>query len=82
MFGIGLPELIVIAALALLVLGPERLPELARWLGRSLHDLKRAGQDVRDEFQAGMADVESPMTEGGGASAALAASEPPVPPNV
>ena len=36
MFGIGLPEMIVIFAVALLVVGPEKLPELARSLAKGL----------------------------------------------
>ena len=50
MFGIGFPELVVIVVLALLVLGPQRLPELARALGRGVAGLKRATQDLKDEM--------------------------------
>ena len=56
MFGIGFPELIVILLLALIVLGPQRLPELARTLGRGVAMLKRAADDaqaqVHDELRA------------------------------
>ena len=41
MFGIGMPELLLILALALVVLGPKKLPEIARSLGRGLAELKR-----------------------------------------
>ncbi len=42
MFGIGMTELLVILVLALLVLGPKRLPEMARSLGRGLAEFRRA----------------------------------------
>jgi|GEM_PF-3785807 len=49
MFGLGIGELIVIGIVALLVLGPEKLPDAARSLGKALHQFRRAGQDLRDE---------------------------------
>ena len=50
MFGIGLPEMIVIFAVALLVVGPEKLPELARSLAKGLFELKRTVNEVKGSF--------------------------------
>jgi sec-independent protein translocase protein TatA len=47
MFGIGLPELVMILVLGLLVLGPQRLPEVARMLGRFYGQLRRASDDFQ-----------------------------------
>lgn len=50
MFGIGPTELIVILVIALLVMGPKRLPELARSLGKGLAEFRRATADVTNEL--------------------------------
>jgi Tat protein translocase TatB subunit len=52
MFGIGMTELMVIFVIGLVVLGPKRLPELARSLGRSLGEFRRASNEVRREFMS------------------------------
>jgi Tat protein translocase TatB subunit len=50
MFGIGTPELLVILVVALIVLGPERMPEIARALGKALAELRRATSGLTDEL--------------------------------
>jgi sec-independent protein translocase protein TatB len=50
MFGIGMTELLIILAVGLLVIGPKKLPELARSLGKGLAEFRRASTEMRREF--------------------------------
>lgn len=58
MFGIGMPELLLILGLALIVLGPKKLPELAKALGKGLAEFRRATDDLKEEFRQMERDVE------------------------
>jgi sec-independent protein translocase protein TatB len=51
MFGLSFGEIVIIAVLALLLLGPERLPEAAKTLGKGLRDLRRATDDIKDQVE-------------------------------
>jgi Tat protein translocase TatB subunit len=57
---IGPMELLVVAVVALLVFGPEKLPEMAKNVGRTISDLRRTAQEMRDEFSSGLEDDEPP----------------------
>ena len=61
MFGVGLPELAVIALVAVIMFGPDRLPDYARQAGRMLRQLRKfaqaAQQDLRDELGPEYADL-------------------------
>ncbi len=57
-FGVGLPEMAVIGAVALLVFGPKRLPELGRTLGKTLRGFQSASKEFEREINKAMADPE------------------------
>ncbi|PNH04578.1 Sec-independent protein translocase protein TATA, chloroplastic [Tetrabaena socialis] len=56
LFGLGLPEVAVIAGVAALVFGPSKLPELGKSLGKTVKSLQTAATEFNDELKAGMAD--------------------------
>ncbi len=50
MFGIGAPELIIIAIIALLIFGPSKLPELGKTIGKGLREFKNASSNLKDQI--------------------------------
>ena len=59
MFGLGIPELIVIFVIALVVFGPKKLPDLGRSIGRAMAEFKKAQQEFQNSVQAEMREVEN-----------------------
>ena len=62
MFGLGFTEIIALLVLALLVIGPKQLPELARNLGRFFNELKRTTNMFKDEFKSTLSEQVRPPT--------------------
>ena len=58
MFGIGMPEMILILAIALIVIGPKKLPDLAKSLGRAMNEFKKATREIKDSM-----DIEGDLQE-------------------
>jgi Tat protein translocase TatB subunit len=51
MFGIGMPEMLLILAIALIVIGPKKLPDLAKSLGRAFAEFKRATSELKESLE-------------------------------
>ncbi len=50
MFGIGLPELIIIMVIALIVVGPKKLPDLAKALGKGMAEFRKATHEIKESL--------------------------------
>ncbi|HHP7233415.1 MAG TPA: twin-arginine translocase TatA/TatE family subunit [Desulfobacterales bacterium] len=50
MFGIGMPEMLLILAIALIVIGPKKLPDLAKSLGKALREFKQATSELKESI--------------------------------
>lgn len=51
MFGLSFGEILIIAVIALLLLGPEKLPDAAKTLGKGLRQIRRATDDLKDQVE-------------------------------
>jgi Tat protein translocase TatB subunit len=65
MFGLGMPEILLILAIALIVIGPQKLPDLAKTLGRAMGEFKRSAQDLKRsiDMDTTLQDVKSTTTD-------------------
>lgn len=60
---IGPLEVFVVAAVALIVFGPQKLPEIARTIGRFMSEARRMANQVKSEFEVGLEDDDAPEEE-------------------
>lgn len=65
MFGIGVQELIIIAIIALLIVGPKKLPDLAKTLGKGFRDFKNATEGVTEDLKDALKEEDNPKTDDG-----------------
>lgn len=63
MFGIGMPELVIIFVIALLVFGPKELPKIGKTIGRAMGEFRRASDELKDGIQREIDMVEREQSE-------------------
>jgi sec-independent protein translocase protein TatB len=94
--GLSMTELIIILGLALLLLGPDQLPQLAKSLGKGLREIRKATDDLKGQFEEEIARIDTDAAPrmiapvppppddpaAARAQARIAASNPPAPPPV
>jgi TatA/E family protein of Tat protein translocase len=81
MFGIGMPELVIIFVIALLVFGPKELPKIGKTIGRAMGEFRRASDELKDGIQREIDMVEreqSEVTPSSDVSVETVPAEPPV----
>jgi sec-independent protein translocase protein TatB len=81
MFGIGMPEMLLILAVALIVIGPKKLPELAKSLGRAIGEFRKAASDLKESIsvESDVSDVKASFENLGKEKKRPAEEETPAP---
>ena len=77
-FNIGAPELIIILVIALLILGPGKLPEVGQALGKSIREFRKASTDIQESVKVETTPLPSQAASAQAAPAAPAAEQAPV----
>ena len=77
MFGLGFGEIVVILILALILLGPARLPDVAKQLGKGLRDFKKVTDDLKNQFEREMYADDHPTPRVQPPTAAVPVAAPP-----
>ncbi|MDY0376833.1 MAG: twin-arginine translocase TatA/TatE family subunit [Desulfobacterales bacterium] len=82
MFGIGMPELILILAVALIVIGPKKLPDMARSLGRALGEFKKATRELKEtiDIEGSVSNIKTGIDEVAKPDSGSPAEPAPLPP--
>ncbi len=60
MFGLGMGEIVIILVLALILLGPTKLPEAAKQLGKGLREFRKATDDLKSQFETELYSEQKP----------------------
>ena len=79
MFNIGPAELIVILLVALLVVGPKRLPQLGRTIGKSMREFRKASEDFKQSMEFGVDEDDFPEEKPDGQEPTETTTHPPKP---
>lgn len=82
MFGLGMTEIFMILAIALIIIGPKKLPELAKTLGQAMGEFKRSAQDFKRsiDVEAAVKDFDNTEITAPDLKDALKKSKSPAPP--
>lgn len=76
MFGIGMPELLVILVIAIIFIGPSKLPDVARALGRGMREFRRASDELKQAIDLEASSGARPLESGAEPEVVEAEPEP------